>query len=102
MIVKCEFDDQNDLVILFGSTLQKHWHFYLREYVNKYKEHLPTKAHRVTVCEMTWPRTKRGLLNKWIGEDQFKDEIAYYDKLTFYRLPAVEEKVNHILFTNCF
>lgn len=102
MIVCVRFDDQNDLVILFGSTLKKHWHFYFREYVLKYKDHLPTKAHKVTVCEMKWPVTKRGLINKWIGEEQFKSEIRYYDKLVFYRLPAVEDKVNHILFKNCF
>ena len=102
MIIKICFDDRNDLVILFGSTLRKHWHVCLREYVNKFKSNLPPKAHNVRVCEMKWPETKQGFINKWISESQFRGEIAYYDELVFYRLPAVEEKVNHILFSNCF
>ncbi len=102
MIVKVEFDDKHDLVILFGSTDQKHWNKYFREYVSKYKQALSPKAHKVTVCEMKWPCTKRGFINKWIGDGQFKSEIANYDALVFYRIPAVEDKVNHILFKNCF
>ena len=102
MIVKIQFDDQNDLVILFGTTSQEKWHRYFREYVTKYKAHLPTKAHKVTVCEMKWMETRPGFINKWMGEDQFKGEMGNYDKLAFYRLPLVEDKVNHILFTNCF
>lgn len=102
MIVRVAFDERNDLVILFGSTLQKPWHKYFSEYTIKYKDHLPTKAHKVTVCEMKWPETRPGLINKWIGQDQFKNEIAYYEDFVFYRLPAIEEKVNHILFKHCF
>ncbi len=103
MIVRIAFDKDQDLVLLFGNTPTKKWHKYFREFVSKFKKNLPTYAYSVHMSEAKWPVTKRGFINKWLNEDHLREEYpGNYAEVGFYPIKKVEDKVNHILFKECF
>lgn len=114
MIVRVQFDEKDDLTVLFGNTKVNHWHKYFREYVQKFGDRLPKSAFNVTASETKWTNTIRlheniffaqthrrctTYLNKWLCEADFVREYKgnYYEDIRYYYIPSIADKVNEIL-----
>jgi len=96
MIIKIQFEPISP-VMFFGNTSKQKWHKYFRSYVMLFKQRLPIRAHSVEVSENSWPSDW-----KWIPGHQILSYIPDIAEFNFYKLPLVEDKVNEILFRNCY